>query len=124
MRNLSFALTTQQVRDRTKTVTRRKGTWWPTVLKPGTRLCAVEKSQGIKRGGLVRICVIEVVSVRVEPLYAIHDPFSYGLAEVRAEGFEGLTPSEFVQMFCGHMGGSPEQVVTRIEFRYVDEATP
>lgn len=34
MRNLSFALTTRQMRDRTKTVTRRRGTFWARVLKP------------------------------------------------------------------------------------------
>ena len=44
MRNMSFSATVQQVRDRTKTVTRRVG--WKT-LQPGEVLRAVEKGQGL-----------------------------------------------------------------------------
>ena len=69
MRNMSFSMTTTQVRARTKTVTRRFG-WWS--LKLGTKLWAVEKSQGLKKGEkVVRICQIEVVSVRKEKLQEI-----------------------------------------------------
>lgn len=39
-RNMSFALTTDQVKDRVKTVTRRNG-WW--FLKPGDIVNAVKK---------------------------------------------------------------------------------
>ena len=45
MRNISFMLTTQQFRNRTKTVTRRMG-WWN--LKPGDILMGVEKRQDSK----------------------------------------------------------------------------
>ena len=69
MRNMSFSLTMAQVRNKTKTVTRRFG-WWS--LKPGTRLWAVEKSQGLKKGEKIkRISQIEVVSVRAEKLQEI-----------------------------------------------------
>lgn len=129
MRNLSFALTTAQVRARTKTVTRRRGTWWARVLKPGDLLCAVEKSQGIKRGGLVRLGVIRVVSVRTERLDAMTNHGTtcvseYGDAEAVKEGFGGhpIDGYGFILMFCEHMGGAPDQTVTRIEFEYVDGA--
>ena len=68
-RNISFAMTTQQVQDRTKDVTRRFG-WW--FLKPGDKLCGVKKAMGLKKGEQIeRLCNIEVVSVRSEPLDAI-----------------------------------------------------
>ena len=46
-RNMSFALTTNQVKKKEKTVTRRCG-WW--FLKPGDVVNAVEKSMGLKKG--------------------------------------------------------------------------
>lgn len=121
MRNISFALTTQQIRDRTKTVTRRRGTWWSTVLKPGDVLCAVEKSQGIKRGGLVRLGTIRVVSVRTELLLEIlADKLNgYDNEESAREGFPMMDGHQFVRMFRRHMGGPPDQSVTRIEFEYI-----
>lgn len=68
MRNMSFSLTTPQMRDRTKTLTRRLG-WYS--LKPGDRVQAVVKGMGLKKGEKVeRLCVIEVVSVhRIEFKY-------------------------------------------------------
>ena len=132
MRNLSFALTTRQMRERTKTVTRRKGTWWSKVLKPGDLVCAVEKSQGIPKGGLVRLGVIRVVSVRTEPLNRVSDPGPlvdeygpYGFQETAREGFPGWGGGAFVKMFLEHMGGDYRQVVTRIEFEHVEpQAVP
>ena len=50
MRNISFSMTTEQVRRREKTVTRRLG--WSD-LKPGTILQAVEKAQGLDRKSVV-----------------------------------------------------------------------
>lgn len=98
MRNISFAMTTDQVREQTKTVTRRIG--WKT-LKPGTLLQPVVKAQGLKKGESVRkigrpICV---VSVRRERLDRMQEPV-YGEQECRAEGFPEMTPAEFVAMFC------------------------
>ena len=121
MRNLSFALTTEQFRQRTKTVTRRKGTWWGSVLKTGTLLCGVEKSQGIKKGGLVRLGTIRVVSVGLEGLCVMSGYPSYGLSEARAEGFPELDGAGFVRMFCKHMRCTPYQIVTRIEFEYMGD---
>ena len=117
MRNISFALTTPQFKARTKTVTRRLG--WAT-LKPGTRLMGCAKCQGLKPGEkLERLGEIEVIAVREERLDRIDQ------SDVIREGFPGLTPAEFVAMFCKHMGCYASTIVTRIEFRYVEpvEAT-
>jgi len=46
-RLMSFALTEQQMRDQSKTVTRRRG--WG-FLKPGDTLYAVNKVMGFKKG--------------------------------------------------------------------------
>ncbi len=112
MRNISFALTTDQVRARSKTVTRRLR-WLK--LKAGDRLQAVVKGMGLKPGETVdRICVIEVVSVRREPLNDIE------AADVRREGFPTMTRREFIEMFCRNMKCDATTIVTRIEFKYVD----
>lgn len=115
MRNISFALTTDQIRARTKTVTRRLG--WKT-LRPGTLLRAVVKSRGLKPGETVQpLAVIRVVKVTREPLREIarhgDDP--------ALEGYPQMTPEQFVAHFCGHMKVTPDTEVTRIEFEYVDE---
>lgn len=112
MRNMSFMLTTDQIRDRSKTVTRRLG--WRN-LKVGERLQACEKCQGRRSGEpLVKLAVIEVVSVRPEPLWDM------AKEDCAAEGFPGLSPDEFVSMFCVHMGCDAGETVNRIEFKYVD----
>jgi hypothetical protein len=111
VRNISFSLTTQQLIDGTKDVTRRKG--W-TFLKPGDRLMAVEKAMGLKPGEKIkRLGEIEVVSVRREPLCQITND------DVVREGFPSMGRFGFVKMFCGHMGVVEDQIVTRIEFRKV-----
>ena len=120
MRNLSFALTTAQMRARTKTVTRRRGTYWAGVLKAGDVVSAVEKSQGVKKGGLVRIHPIRILDVRV---VCLDLPYAYadgGREEAAKEGFPDLTWDGFVQMFCLHVGGRPFQIVTRIEFEHME----
>lgn len=113
-RNMSFALTTRQVRDRTKDITRRFG-WW--FLKPGDRVWAVEKAMGLKKGETVtRIALIEIVSTRPEPLKAITPE------DVEREGFPEFTPADFVQMLCKGGKHQADETVNRIEFRYVQEA--
>jgi hypothetical protein len=112
VRNMAFSLTTQQVRDETKDVTRRDG-WWD--LKPLQRLYAVEKGMGLKKGEhIVRLKVIEIISSRGERLDNITKE------EVVREGFPDMTPAEFVKMFCKtHKGCTKETEVNRIEFKYV-----
>lgn len=144
-RLMSVSLTEQSVVERRKTVTRRTG--WR-FLKPGDRLTLCRKVMG--RAGncpdcdgtgmvtgsdfpsfswtsspcvpcegtgtepLVRLAEVEVVDVNREPLWHITD------ADVEREGFAGQTSGWFIDFFCEHMGGTPEQEVTRIEWRYLD----
>ena len=118
MRNISFALTTQQFKTRIKTVTRRMG--WLN-LKVGDVLCGVEKGQGLRPGEkLARLGPIKVTDVRREPLRLMLDDLDYGFAETVREGFPGSTPSEFVEFFCrSHKGCTPNSEVTRIEYAYL-----
>ena len=119
MRNISFALTTDQVRNRTKTVTRRNG--WR-FLKAGDLLCAVEKSQGLKKGEKIkRICTIRVRNIVHEQLQWLLELPQYGAREVIREGFPYLTAKQFVDHFCKtHKGVTPASEVVRIEFEYID----
>jgi hypothetical protein len=116
-RLMAVSLTEDQVRARTKTVTRRKG-WL--FLKTGDRLQLCRKVMGRKRRDgsvepLERIVLVEVVSVRREPLDTIT------AADVAAEGFPGETPAWFIEFFCStHNGVTPESEVTRIAWRYLD----
>jgi hypothetical protein len=139
MRLMSFALTTAQLLDGSKTVTRRVG--WENLV-PGQRIKAVKKAMGLKKGEAPEVLAeIEVVSVRRERLDAIDQ------ADCVAEGFPHLNTDEFVDMFCKHMkvinadesGWSvaeqrwttpklrkmrPDDYVTRIEFRVVPRPAP
>lgn len=123
MRNMSFALTQQQVLQQTKEVTRRMG-WL--MLRPGHLIQPVLKGMGLKPGeAVVKLGPpIRVVSVRREPLRQLLDfPGSYGFDECRLEGFGSHPtlqwPSEFVAFFCGsHRGCTPETTITRIAFEY------
>lgn len=123
MRNISFALTTQQVRDRQKIVTRRLG--WKT-LKPGTLLQPVVKGMGLKNGEKVEKIggPIRVVRVRRERLFVRGHAGSdarYGRMEAAREGFPHHTSyGEFVDFYIAHNGGRRSQTVTRIEFEYID----
>ena len=110
-RNISFAMTTPQIMARSKTVTRRFG-WW--FLKPGDQLCGVKKAMGLKRGEKIeRLCLIEVVSVRKEPLCAITQE------DVIAEGFPDWTPQDFIDFLVKHYKCDPSKAVNRIEFKYL-----
>ena len=110
-RNMSFSITTNQIRERSKTITRRLG-WW--FLKPGEIVTACEKCMGLKKGEKVtKICTIRIVSTRKEKLYQIDKP------DVTREGFPNMTPDDFIWMFCNHNKCTPETEVNRIEFDYV-----
>lgn len=125
MRNMSFALTTEQIRNRTKTVTRRMG--WE-FLKPGDRVGAVRKGMGLKKGERVEVLTVIVIkSVRREPLRAMTDDLEYGFAECVKEGFppphKYSWPSVFVNFYCrSHRGCTTDTVITRIEFDYAEES--
>jgi hypothetical protein len=128
MRNMSSALTTQQVKARTKTVTRRLG--WK-AAKVGDVIQPVVKGMGLKKGETVEKIggPIRIVRVSREPLSILLndvDGSPYGRSEIRLEGFGFNQPPHlhhsvtwFVEMFCEHNGCTPDAEVTRIEFEYV-----
>lgn len=118
MRNMSFALTTRQIIERTKGCTRRTG--WRD-LEVHELLCAIEKGQGLKKGEHVRrLCIIDPFDVRLEPPRLMLDDLAYGAAEVILEGFPDWTPERFVDFLCRANKITPDTLVTRIEFSYVD----
>lgn len=129
-RLMSVSHTTDAVRARTKTVTRRTG-WL--MLKAGDRLTLCEKVMGRRKGDpLVRICDVEVVDVRREKVWDITE------ADIAAEGVpvdDGRfgevytdtgqpTPLAWIEWFCEAMGVRPDDDVTRIEWRYLDDPCP
>lgn len=120
---MSVAFTEQAVRDRTKTVTRRKGWWFDKngrhLLAVSDRLSLCRKVMGRKPGEpLVRIAEVEVVSVRRELLYLVVNE-----GELTAEGFPELErfngPAEFIQRYFEPQGIGFDDVVTRIEWKYL-----
>lgn len=132
-RLMSFAKTVEQIRDRTKTVTRRDSEWWNEVLEKGTILKAVSKSP-FAGDGYEELGLIEVVRVFREPLHALAncsaDMDRWGNCdeceeaarkEADREGFPGMSGQEFVDFFCDEMGCTPDTVVTRIEFEYLED---
>ena len=90
MRNMSFSMTTEAVRRREKTVTRRLG-WWG--LKPGDELVSVRREQ-------------------LDNIYAYE-------RETAAEGFPELTPGAFMAMFCKANACETWRMINRIEFEYL-----
>lgn len=83
-------------------------------LKPGDRLQGCEKCQGRRKGEpLVKLAVIEVVSVRREELRMMETD------DCAKEGFPEMGVVDFVFMFCKNMKCLPHDEVTRIEFKYV-----
>lgn len=132
---MSVAMTTDAVIERRKTVTRRKG-WWEDkngrrLLKPGDTLTLCKKVQGRKPGEPIeRLAEVEVVEVSREPLHWLsslrddHLP-KWAAREMEREGFPGLPSDEFLgRYFIDAQGMSEYDLVTRIEWRYLDEVTP
>lgn len=118
MRNMSFALTTPQMRARMKTVTRRLG-WL--FLKEDELVKACVKCMGLRPGETIsKICVIRVLSVRIEPLDTMEKRVAYGMKEATLEGFPHLTGKGFVDMFVEHMRCQRDHDVTRIAFEFID----
>lgn len=112
MRNMSFMLTTEQIKNRSKTMTRRLG--WK-FLKPGDRIQACEKCMGLKKGEKInKLAVIEVVEVWREPLFCITEE------DCTMEGFPELSPNQFIKMFRKVMNCCYTDPVTVIKFKYVD----
>lgn len=119
MKNISFSMTTEAIRNQTKTVTRRLA-WWD--LRPGTLLMAVEKGMGLKKGEkVVRLGVIRVVSVRREALSELERlTLAEQALEMQREGFPRMTVPEFISMFTEHNHITAQTEVNRIRFEYVE----
>ena len=115
MRNISFALTTEQVRRQTKTVTRRTG--WST-LAVGTLLQPVVKGMGLKKGERVEKIGGPIRVVRVDRV-VLGD---ISPQDVHREGFPAMTTAAFVAFYKKHNGGLRDQIVTRIQFEYTEPA--
>ncbi len=110
-RNMSFQLTTEQVKNESKSVTRRFA-WWS--LKPGDVLNACEKCMGLKKGEKInKLKTIRVVSTRQEPLSAITKE------DCILEGFPEMAPQDFINMLTNHYKCEPDKPVNRIEFEYI-----
>ncbi len=126
---MSVAMTIDQVRDRTKTVTRRHAATWNS-LAPGDGLTLVEKGQGLAKGERqVIVAEVLVIDVRVEPLGLVD------AAELVREGFPGADPGMWRVWWAGAHGyripaglEDPDEVlawvdgieVRRIEWIYPD----
>jgi len=118
VRQISFALTTAQFRNRSKSVTRRHG--WRD-LEPEDELMGVERGQGLKKGEkVVKLGAIRVDDVRMEKLNRLELEPEYGRQEMIREGFPGLPPAEFVYNFCISHKCKPWDYVTRIEYSYME----
>ncbi len=113
MRNMSFALTTEQVRAGTKTVTRRFG-WWN--LKPGDLVQPVYKCMGLKKGEKIQKIrgPIRIVSTRKELVRDVTPD------DIVREGFPGMPRVEFMELLTDNFRkGGPLTPVNRILFEYV-----
>lgn len=111
-RNMSFRMTTDQIRRQTKSITRRMG--WGAV-KTGQLIQPVVQGMGLPRGAKVeRIGFpIKVLIVRRERLNLITE------ADVICEGYPDMEPADFVTKFCqANKGCQPDSYITRIGFLY------
>jgi hypothetical protein len=127
VRNISFALTTEQILAGTKTVTRRLG--WERA-KVGDLLRPVRKGMGLKPGEKIEVLrsPIRIIDIRREPLRRMTDDIEYGIEECKLEGFGEhpvyCWPSMFVEFFCAsHRPCTPSWTVTRLQFEYTAERT-
>ena len=109
--NISFALTTDQVRRRLKLETRRLG--WEKYVGHHSILRGIVKGQGLKKGEHPEpITDIRIVRCWRERLDAITPE------AVFREGFPNSGPECFINMFCQHNKCQPSTVVTVIAFEY------
>lgn len=115
--NMSFALTTEAMRQYKKFVTRRYG--WSKAYC-GQIIQAVEKSQGLKKDEkIVPIYEIQLLTPRWERLDRMISEPEYGQREVILEGFPEMPPAQYVEMLCDFDKKRPEELVNRLEFRYL-----
>lgn len=110
-------MTTDAVRDRTKTVTRRQIATW-SQLRPGDRLTLVEKAQGVPKGQKqVVLAEVEIVAVRIEPIQGVW----VESGACAAEGLPGMSPFDFTRFWLKSHGYDSDvnPLCRRIEWRYL-----
>ena len=115
-RRMSCAATVRQVRDRTKTQTRRLR--WRQA-KVGDELVLVEKCQGLKRGEKqVEVARVRITAVRREFLSRVT------AEDVAREGFPGRSPAYFCAIFrrVNRVPEDADPMVTVIDWEYLDDA--
>lgn len=142
-RLISFSKTIPQIRDGSKTVTRRDGwlhakpgmvlegvewsafvgprwvcenCWEMGPCKPGVGEWHFEHtcSRSFRYGPRRRLGLVRVISVSREPLGDIT------AEDVEREGFPGKSPEWFVKFYCSPGKPGLERMVTRIEFQRAD----
>ena len=108
---MSFALTIEQFRGGTKTVTRRQG--WK-FLKKGDIVMGVEKGMGIKKGEKVKeLHQIEILSIYPERIELI------SVEDVVSEGFPDGDQDAFIRLYCKANKVQPHSFCNRIEFKHL-----
>jgi hypothetical protein len=105
---ISARLTEEAVRARRKTVTRRLRT--PSWCRPGVLALVVDRNRAAGAIGLAVVEITAVTDLRLDHI---------SIEEVELEGFPGWTCLQFLEMFCKAMGVRFEQIVSRIEWRYL-----
>lgn len=119
MKRMSFSMTKEQVKNQTKTVTRRNG-WLK--AKPGDIIQPIEKGMGLKKGEKqVKIGPpIRILHVDREPINHIR----YWPADLIKEGFDNMSVSDFMVMYCKANKCKPSDYCTRIEYEYLNNYSP
>jgi len=113
MRNMAFSMTVEQIRNQTKTVTRRIG--WEKWAKRGDKIQPVVKVMGLRKGEKVTPIGNPVTITDVSCVWL----GEISQAELAREGFPDMTPEAFVEMFCrANKCRESDIKVTRIEFEY------
>jgi len=139
MRMISFSMTLDSFSDGSKDVTRRF--WKKAWVKPGDRMMAVEKAQGLGKGGHIKtLGQIRIEVIEPEPLDEIirrperHDGINEPelrfvrdyppmRPETAREGFPAFSPEQFVEMFCKIHKCKSTATVYRIVFEHIKEGT-
>lgn len=122
---MGFQHSLAQVRNHSKTVTRRLG--WK-FLTLADMLYACEKSMGLRKGEKKIIYeTLQPICLRWEPLNRMIVNPEYGRQECIKEGFPHLSPKEFVDMVLKmHRAEklTPESLIHRIEYKFIYESAP
>jgi len=111
-RNMSFSMTTEQVRNGT----RPSPAAWAGATPTRRTAVGGREGAGLRKGEKIkRIRMIRVVSIEAEPL---EDLYEYPDARRRwpARGFRAWSPGSFLHLFCEYNGVTLNGWVNRIEF--------